>query len=70
MRIPGLREDIRAAIAYAADTVAREPVPSQRKNLTVRFAADESCDFAVVRILCLAAADPRFHPKPGLPVTG
>jgi uncharacterized protein (DUF433 family)/predicted nuclease of predicted toxin-antitoxin system len=53
------REDIQAAIGYAADTVAHEETvvlpPSKPRAKTkrwfVRFLADESCDFAVVRAL-------------------
>jgi uncharacterized protein (DUF433 family) len=46
------REDIQAAIGYAADTLAHEetvllePARKRSKRRTMRFLADESCDFA------------------------
>jgi len=45
-------EDIRAALAYAADSVATRPSwHPYLSRPSMRFLADESCDFAVVRAL-------------------
>jgi uncharacterized protein (DUF433 family) len=57
------KEDIRAAIRYAADTLAHEdtvilsPPQTSSQKMTMRFLADESCDFAVVRTLRRAGFD-------------
>ena len=50
-------EDVYACLVYAADTVAHEEVLSNRAGVVsgqvsmLRFLADESCDYAVVRAL-------------------
>ena len=53
------RQDIQAAIGYAADTLAHEEtlIVTPRKARTHRFLADESCDFSVVRALRSADHD-------------
>jgi uncharacterized protein (DUF433 family)/predicted nuclease of predicted toxin-antitoxin system len=47
------REDLQAAMRYAADTLAHEEivVPSAWSTSALNFLADESCDFNVVRAL-------------------
>jgi uncharacterized protein (DUF433 family) len=61
------KADIQAAIGYAADTVAPEeavlvgapPAHKRTKRESVRFLADENCDFSVVRALRAAGHDVR-----------
>ena len=58
------KADIHAAIGYVADRVAYEetvlvgaPSRKRAKRYPVRFLADESCDFSVVRALRVAGHD-------------
>jgi len=62
-------EDVRAAIRFAADSLAHEevvfrPTGTERcRTRHVRFLADESCDFAVVRARRAAGHDVTFLPR-------
>ena len=48
------RDDIRAALAYAADTLSHSETVVYEPQDSMRFLADESCDGRVVRALRLA----------------